>query len=55
MTITCSKHGDFIQEANSHLQGCRCPKCSMRKSQLDLYNKLVSDLAIDLEFDYRPT
>lgn len=27
VTIICSKHGEFVQEANSHLQGHGCPKC----------------------------
>lgn len=25
--ITCPKHGDFVQKASSHLEGCGCPKC----------------------------
>lgn len=33
--------------------GSRCPKCNLRKSQLILYNKLKSDLEIDLHFDYK--
>jgi len=27
VTITCKKHGDFIQRANSHLNGCGCKLC----------------------------
>lgn len=27
VVITCPKHGDFLQEANSHLQGKGCLKC----------------------------
>ena len=26
--ITCPIHGDFEQNASSHLQGCGCPKCN---------------------------
>lgn len=26
--ITCKLHGDFLQQANSHLQGTQCPKCA---------------------------
>ena len=26
--IVCPKHGEFWQEANSHLKGCGCPKCN---------------------------
>lgn len=29
--IICPKHGEFWQEANSHLQGHGCPKCSNNK------------------------
>lgn len=25
--ITCKKHGDYKQQAGSHLRGCGCPKC----------------------------
>lgn len=41
MIITCPKHGDFEQEANSHLFGCGCPKCQIRLNQNRLYYKLV--------------
>ena len=27
--IACPKHGDYIQEANSHLQGHGCPSCGL--------------------------
>lgn len=26
--IICPVHGEFFQEANTHLRGCGCPKCS---------------------------
>lgn len=26
--IFCKKHGNFIQKATSHLQGCGCPQCA---------------------------
>jgi predicted nucleic acid-binding Zn-ribbon protein len=29
--ITCPKHGDFVQNANSHLNGRGCPKCSKQR------------------------
>lgn len=51
--IICPKHGEFWQIPNTHLMGSRCPKCNLRKSQLILYNKLKSDLEIDLHFDYK--
>ena len=29
--IICPKHGEFCQEANSHLRGQGCPKCKSKK------------------------
>ena len=39
--ITCKEHGDFIKEANSHLRGIGCPKCSgvYRMSSIEFINK----------------
>ena len=37
VTIICPKHGEFIQEANSHLQGRGCPYCSGKKFSLTDY------------------
>jgi hypothetical protein len=31
--ITCSRHGDFSQEAGTHLRGSGCPKCFQRFSR----------------------
>lgn len=31
--ITCFEHGDFNQEANSHLQGVGCPSCQESKGE----------------------
>ena len=31
--IICPKHGEFWQEASSHLKGCGCPKCGKESSQ----------------------
>lgn len=33
LTITCPKHGDFVQTPNDHLDGCGCPRC--KQSQLE--------------------
>lgn len=33
VTITCSKHGDFVQRANVHSAGSGCPKCRRRISK----------------------
>lgn len=30
--IVCSTHGDFEQEANSHLQGHGCPQCGLEQN-----------------------
>ena len=40
--IICPKHGEFWQEANSHLRGQGCPKCKcdeVRKSKEDFIKK----------------
>ena len=37
--IICKKHGEFIQNAYSHLQGCSCPLCK-NKTEGKLYEKL---------------
>jgi hypothetical protein len=34
ITITCKKHGDFVQRAASHLAGCGCKKCFQEDSRL---------------------
>ena len=38
--IICKKHGLFEQEANSHLQGRGCPKCSSSKGEKLIRNIL---------------
>jgi len=35
VVIICRKHGEFIQRANRHLQGCGCKKCSSEKRAVD--------------------
>ena len=32
ISISCAVHGDFEQEANSHLQGHGCPTCGIEKN-----------------------
>lgn len=39
VTITCPKHGDFVQNAQNHLMGFGCPKCSESRGE-----KIVSDI-----------
>ena len=36
ITIECLKHGKFTQQAESHLSGCGCPKCSSNVSKAEL-------------------
>ncbi len=38
--IICPEHGEFWQEANSHLKGCGCLKCSKEKK--NYYNDMES-------------
>lgn len=33
LTITCPKHGNFIQKANSHLRGSGCKICNLSKGE----------------------
>ena len=56
--ITCPKHGDFSQIANSHLQGAGCGSCSRDKlskmymgSKEDFVSK-CSDVHNDKNYDY---
>lgn len=36
--IVCPEHGDFWQEASSHLSGCGCPKCNhiISKAEMEI-------------------
>lgn len=36
MAIICPIHGEFIQNAHDHLEGCGCPKCGRIKIASDL-------------------
>lgn len=49
ITIICPEHGEFIQEAQSHLQGCRCPKCSRSSHLEDDVRLLLSRNSIQFE------
>ena len=31
--ITCPRHGDFVQNANYHIQGRGCPECGPRSTR----------------------
>ena len=34
--IICPIHGEFIQEAKLHMEGCGCPKCNSSKSEKEI-------------------
>jgi hypothetical protein len=60
VTITCPKHGDFIQTAGAHLGGSGCYKCAgetigkkLRLSQDEFIEK--SQKANDNKYDYSKT
>ena len=36
--IICPEHGEFWQEANAHLKGQKCPKCSYKKISINKKN-----------------
>lgn len=44
--ITCPVHGDFVQEANSHLQGHGCPLCSYSKGE-ELICRILNSCGIE--------
>lgn len=55
--ITCPIHGVFRQRANSHLQGCGCPKCnggvvSNREEFIEKGKKIHGDSVIYDEVEY---
>ena len=47
--ITCRVHGDFWQEADSHLRGAGCPKCAHISSSLEteMNDYITKELHID--------
>jgi hypothetical protein len=47
VTITCPKHGDFQQNAQNHLYGFGCPKCSESRGE-----KIVADILQKNNIDY---
>lgn len=42
VSIVCPKHGEFKQQAESHLQGSGCPLCNSKKEQNKIYNLIVN-------------
>jgi hypothetical protein len=60
VTITCPLHGDFIQNANSHLNGSKCPACAIenRSNILRKSNKKFINQCTNIhnnKYDYSKT
>lgn len=55
--IVCPKHGDFWQEAFSHLQGHGCPKCDaeINVSETKLYDFINNNLDCEVDREYKPS
>ena len=60
--IICPIHGEFIQEAGHHLQGCGCPKCNTSKGEKFIQNFLIQEnikfeyqYSINVSFDINPS
>lgn len=47
--ITCSKHGDFLQNPHNHVNGQQCPKCSYKEAWVNntYYNIATAELNKD--------
>lgn len=41
--IICPEHGEFIQNADSHLRGTGCPKCHSSKLEIEIRSLLVEN------------
>ena len=48
ITITCPKHGDFIQRSSSHLLGSGCPTCQESKGE-----KIIADYLSSLKINFK--
>ena len=55
--IICPKHGEFWQEAFSHLQGHGCPICDaeINVSETKLYDFINSNLDCEVNREYKPS
>lgn len=54
VTITCPKHGDFIQTPHNHLSGYGCSKCKL-KEQTNIFNMIKSWFPNEQwEWEYSP-
>ena len=52
ITIICKDHGEFLQQANSHLRGVGCPSCAKCKRLTTEEFIRRSNIAHDNKFDY---
>lgn len=53
--IICPTHGEFMQNANSHLRGVGCPKCNqshLEREVLAILSENVDDFIIQKKFDW---
>lgn len=41
--IICPEHGEFWQEANSHLKGCKCPQCAKEQRRYNDINLFINE------------
>ena len=48
--IICPKHGEFEQEANTHLKGSACPKCNLSHLERSVMNYLDEN---GITYDYQ--
>jgi hypothetical protein len=49
VVITCSVHGDFLQEPANHVNGSGCPSCSLLKKGWDNLTDLLKESETHLE------
>lgn len=50
--IICPKHGEFLIQANHHLNGCGCNKCKMSHLENEVLELLTKN-CINFEYDVR--
>lgn len=49
ISIICPEHGEFLQEAQSHLLGCRCPICAKSSHLEDYVRNILNENSIMAE------
>ena len=48
--ITCTEHGDFIQDYYIHLKGCGCPSCKMSHMENEI-NKFLKEINVNYLYE----